>query len=579
VDIYGMLSLKDIAVENWGQDRQAGGASTRKVPVVPIRTPLFNSRIEPEERASEAAETAQQAGIMVTRGAPERRERRQDAPIERGADLSRPWVLFLEEILRLLKVNVEAAARLRKLHAVLCWIDETETRDIWATIGDVDATTDPLMIAAPLIGTPRTTIPPYAEAWAVGDYVLWNDPARGDPMIGTVSTSGLTVAWVSGSTFDDSLAGNLITINGESYTVSSVEKDNKTLTLTATAGDQAAADYTADSFRRRYECGQITAIDADTGAATIRRHWPESQPGHRATFESYMETHGDVRLYRVHTSLFTHEVKPNTFLTDENTDPAYSFLPADARNRYSGLPRRWDITLPHAAVVAVYVAAENEFGMGPWTGINTSYPYSSDVRLLPAAPGLRTHVGASYWFEEPGDIEARTRPDGAGGTISTLNFYPTLPIRIQDWASIRTMYGFVGQPALNPAAGEPVSVRVKILYAANRIDGKELYDPTQPWQNLETLSWQKLGALPDICSADQGSIDGIAWLDSQLNPPAERRMPYCEGDGFFWDPEGGTKAWPTPVMEADAWLTFDVLTATLGTDSNPPADLTVVIQT
>jgi hypothetical protein len=32
-------------------------------------------------------------------------------------------------------------------------------------------------------------------------------------------------------------------------------------------------------------------------------------------------------------------------------------------------------------------------------------------------------------------------------------------------------------------------------------------------------------------------------------------------------------------MEADAWLTFDVLVATLGTDGLPPVDLTVVIQT
>ena len=116
-------------------------------------------------------------------------------------------------------------------------------------------------------------------------------------------------------------------------------------------------------------------------------------------------------------------------------------------------------------------------------------------------------------------------------------------------------------------------------YAADRIDGKQLYDPAQPWQNLEDLVWQKLGSLPDISSADQGTIEGQTWAASQDNPPTQRRMPYAEQELIYYDPEGGTKAWPPPVLEGDAWLTFDVLTATLGTDTNPPADLTVVVQT
>jgi hypothetical protein len=118
-----------------------------------------------------------------------------------------------------------------------------------------------------------------------------------------------------------------------------------------------------------------------------------------------------------------------------------------------------------------------------------------------------------------------------------------------------------------------------MLLAADRVDNIELYDPAQPWQDLETLVWQKHpNGEADISSADQGTIQGVSWNVSQNNPPTQRRMPYCEADLVPWDPEVSGKAWPTPVMEADAWLTFDVLVAASGT-GGPPADLTVVVQT
>lgn len=589
VDIYGMLSIKDIAVEDWGDADQKRG-SLNDVPTIPLRTPMFNSRVSASGDDSAGIGAINPGIKVIDLGSPAGASRR-DVPIESGANLTRTWVIFLEKILKLLRGKITTAQRARKLHAVLCWIDETETRDIWATVGAVDAVTDPLVIATPGLSTPRTTIPPYAEPWAVGDYVVWNDPARGTSFSGTVSFAGTDVTWVSGALFDTSMVGNPITLGTSVYTVLTVQPDGKKLTINADAGGiQSGVSYSVSSFLRRYECGQVVAVDATTGATTIRRHWPQSMPGNRATFESYMESHGfGIRLYRVKTSLFTYEMKANSFLTDGNTDTTFTFLPSDTRNRYSGIPRRWDITLPHAAVVAVYVAAENDAGLGPWAGVNTSYGWAdtdTKVPQHPPAPGLRTHVGASYWFEEPGDIVARTRPNGAGGTISTLNFYPTLPIRIQDWATIRTMYGFVGKPAVTPATDEPLKVRMKVLLAADRIDGKALYDPAQPWQDWEDLIWEKVGNIPCISNADKGgslSLNSSAvWTTSQANPPTQRRMPYCAQGFFYWDPENiaiPPKAWPVPVMEADAWLTFDVLVATVGSDAKPPADLTVVIQT
>jgi hypothetical protein len=141
------------------------------------------------------------------------------------------------------------------------------------------------------------------------------------------------------------------------------------------------------------------------------------------------------------------------------------------------------------------------------------------------------------------------------------------------------MYAFIGLAATNTATAEPLKVRMKILYAAARIDGLPLHDAGQPWEDLEDLVWQKVAGVADIASADQGTVEGVIWATSQENPPTERRMPYCEQALFYWDPEAAAKAWPPPVLEADAWLTFAVLTATQGGDSSVPQHITVVVQT
>lgn len=47
-----------------------------------------------------------------------------------------------------------------------------DTTDMaWGATGTIDATTDPVTLTAPIFGTSN-----YGRAFAVGDYILWNDP-------------------------------------------------------------------------------------------------------------------------------------------------------------------------------------------------------------------------------------------------------------------------------------------------------------------------------------------------------------------------------------------------------------------
>lgn len=65
------------------------------------------------------------------------------------------------------------------------------------------------------------------------------------PLAGRVTTNGLVVDWASGDIFDQSIAGQVVTINGVEYTVAAVRGDSKQLTLTTDAGVQADVPYSA----------------------------------------------------------------------------------------------------------------------------------------------------------------------------------------------------------------------------------------------------------------------------------------------------------------------------------------------
>lgn len=476
IEKHGMLTLKDL----WTSNLEGGrGSAMQRQLIPPFRSPMFAEQV----RRAEAAI----ARVLETAS---------------GADLTRNWAMFLVD---LAKRQAETAADRRPhLHAVVLWVNELETADVWAIVGAVDAETDPITVPGFGVAS-RQNEPPYTRPWAKGDFLVWNDP-------------------------------------------------------------QPSA---RNGTRRKYECAQIIDI-ANTGQWVIRRHWPGSGVS-EATFGSYMDSHGSVRVYRLNASHFCYHIQGDDYVFDLTGED-------------SGVPRRWDIVLPSACVVAVAVCAENGFGFGEWTLVNTSYPNSTDIHLLQSAPGLRTLNGASYLFEEPGPIVKRTRPDAVGGTRETLEFYPTLPIRMQDWASIRTMYAFVGTlPTLDDEETK-MRVKVRLLWSKlrpdmtpGRIDKLALYHPDQPWQEMENLLFDK--AHEDVSSADQGIIQVNGWQVSIENLPTERRMPYCEREDFFWDPEGADKAWPPYVLEADAWLTFDVLLRDLAGGEKPPEDLSVVVQT
>lgn len=61
---------------------------------------------------------------------------------------------------------------------------------------------------------------------------------------GTVNTSGTSVSWVSGNQFTSAMQGQLITISGTQYTISSYNSATS-LTLSTSAGEQSNANYTA----------------------------------------------------------------------------------------------------------------------------------------------------------------------------------------------------------------------------------------------------------------------------------------------------------------------------------------------
>lgn len=61
---------------------------------------------------------------------------------------------------------------------------------------------------------------------------------------GTVNTSGTAVTWVSGTTFQSEWAGGAIVINGNNFTILTVNSSTS-ITLTATAGTNTGVSYTA----------------------------------------------------------------------------------------------------------------------------------------------------------------------------------------------------------------------------------------------------------------------------------------------------------------------------------------------
>ncbi|MCI0565448.1 MAG: hypothetical protein MN733_43845 [Nitrososphaera sp.] len=148
-------------------------------------------------------------------------------------------------------------------------------------------------------------------------------------------------------------------------------------------------------------------------------------------------------------------------------------------------PARFDCLLPSHCVVACKAFAANNGGAGPTT--TRFLPvYSADAEDTPLMPGLRTLAGQAYLLP----ISTSTLAVGDNALL--------VHVKIQDTASIRTIYGYVD----TAPTGAPLTFEVK------KDNGAGAYT------NLDTFT---------IAAGSNTSY-------ASGNEPALRRMPY----GINW---------------------------------------------
>ena len=156
--------------------------------------------------------------------------------------------------------------------------------------------------------------------------------------------------------------------------------------------------------RRSYECAQITDISG--GQFTFQRAYPGVPTG-QATFGTLRCAHmKHVRFYKLDMRIFGLAVRKGFFRTP-------------------GLPARVEGTIPSACIVATLVGVANHFGWGPFT----VFPLSHHNE--PFMPGDRTCSGGAYTFQIPGPLAVQDNV--------------TIPIKVQDAASIRCIYAYLQQ--------------------------------------------------------------------------------------------------------------------------------------
>jgi hypothetical protein len=336
----------------------------------------------------------------------------------------------------------------------------------------------------------------------------------------------------------------------------------------------------ADPTKRRYEVAQIIGPGSEgdpvpTGTIIFRRGTGDEFLG-----AGKCEHLDGVRFYRLEQKTFTYSVTRAFFRTP-------------------GRPARIEAKLPSACVVAARVGVANNFGYGPFT----VFPLSRHNE--PYMPGLRTCNGGAYTFQVPGPL--------------TVQENVVIPMKVQDAASIRCVYGYLQQGTSDG--------NVSILVKRSR-DGGETWEP------LELMGIPAHTPEPYTTSYD-------ALLDQGLGPPSSRRLPYSdyglalaqavtadpgnlqtvstssyganqlglqqwtaihidpggpnEEYTYVWAADPGNQTitaifrrnhsagerirptiWPTPVLHEEDDLAFDVLAVG---SPNPGSDLTIVIQT
>jgi hypothetical protein len=245
--------------------------------------------------------------------------------------------------------------------------------------------------------------------------------------------------------------------------------------------------------RRSYECAQIIGPGAEgdvvpSGTFVLQRAYPGVPEG-QATFGTLRCAHpAGIRFYKLDKKTFTFSVRKGFFRT-------------------LGLPARIEAKLPSACVVAALAGVANHFGYGPFT----VFPLSRHSE--PYVPGLRTCNGGAYIFQRPGPLAVE---ETAG-----------LPVRVQDSASIRSIYAYVQRGTSDPGA--------QLFTVKRRRAGSAEWEPLE---YMAIWTWD-----PPLTSTYEGKA-----------PPDQRRLPYMDWGNVILDPITGS---PDPQTLTVGWTVQD----------------------
>jgi hypothetical protein len=337
--------------------------------------------------------------------------------------------------------------------------------------------------------------------------------------------------------------------------------------------------------RRSYECAQIVGPGNEgdavpSGNFVLQRAYPGVDPGF-ATFGTLRCAHkAGIRFYKLDYKIFTYSIRKGFFRTP-------------------GIPARIEAKIPSVCVVAALAGVANHFGFGPFT----VFPLSHHSE--PFMPGDRTCNGGAYTFQIPGALAIAENV--------------AIPMRVQDAASIRCIYGYVqqgtsdGQSAYlvkisrdDGATWEPLeymgiaqSIPTPYRNTYDFLVENEGYGKPEtrrlPYNDFGTVLAQAVtasGSPQTVSTASYGAnrlgFDVGEFVHIGLGTANEEYVLVLAADPdnqtfdaiFTKNHDIGERVrptiWPTPVLHEGDDLAFDILAVA---SPDPGSDLTVVIQT
>lgn len=281
-------------------------------------------------------------------------------------------------------------------------------------------------------------------------------------------------------------------------------------------------DFDTASGIYKHEAFQIR-IEKATGKWTLHRHGPTDLLGY-ARFGTKINSHvAGRRMYLLY--VIPHEKKVGLKAAEGPGD----------------IPQIDTMLLPSHCVLAVKAASHTKSGKyGPWKLINL-VPVSTDARLLPPAPGLRTESGGQYDIGEPGNlVQGATSP---------------LWIPVTRWETIRAVIARARAAPTGAAAIiyvfyiEPLSVlvpleanrKVALAYTLTIADGKNSsFDaaaaagPPDMGRNTPFLGTWPFEVLPTI-----GIVGGLFDATGAYTGP----LPVVPDGGNIIFSQGGHLTW------------------------------------